>query len=162
MNVIWRTYLRFLKPLGQRRTNPCGVPRERVTARYRILTLILAALVPACAMAQTPPAGPIELRKQTFSEELYWAKAYDSGQRLCNRQLANRLERKFNRRFSARIARLAAYYERIYGPDPDVIATTECIRPQGGMFDIRTHFDSFEQKLSSLERRFYPPVKRNR
>jgi hypothetical protein len=114
-----------------------------------ILALMLAAVQAGALEAGAGSPG-------NLAEDLFYASMAASGSKLCDRTLAARLQRRFARRYRARIARLMASHESRFGRDPAFIVTSDCRRP-AKTYDQEREFRRFEPKLRELEGRYGAP-----
>ena len=94
---------------------------------------------------------------RSLSEVLYYKSLRATGADLCDRDVALRQQRQFDRRFGQRIATLKRSYEAIHGADPgfDIILTCRRIpNPAEARRDFLEAMDRFEQTLRELEQRY--------
>jgi hypothetical protein len=117
--------------------------------------IVLAGLLTAAPIhrANGEPAVPGNL-----GEELYYASASASGNRLCDRERSARYGMQFARRYGSRTSALMRVHVDHFGPDPAFIFITSCIRWSGSSrAQDRQHaraMRAFEPILRNLERRF--------
>ncbi|MBB5714154.1 hypothetical protein [Sphingomonas aerophila] len=102
------------------------------------------------AQSLMPPA-------QRLSERLFYAGLYQQGAISCDRRIAKRQQREFDRRFGTRIAALKRKDTAKWGADPgfDAIALGQCSRPTESVSaKFETALQKFALDLSAIEREY--------
>lgn len=106
-------------------------------------------------------APPEEQSRENLSEIIYYASIAATGSKLCDRERSARYSAQFNRRYGERVRALQEYHVRRFGPDPDFVVLTDCIRARApGRQQDTDHaraLDRFEAVLRDLEQRFGAP-----
>lgn len=95
--------------------------------------------------------------QQSLSEALWYAAADARGTLLCDRQLAERQQKLFDKRFRKRIDSLRRSYFAKHRPDPSFDIIPVCRRSANRRLEqaqLRDALNDFEQKLLELERTY--------
>lgn len=102
-------------------------------------------------------AQSLSMPAQRLSERLFYAEPYQRGNISCDRSVAQRQHREFDRRFGARIAALRRKDAERWGADPgfDAIALGSCVRRKSNArIRFKAALRQFAAELSAIEREY--------
>ena len=109
------------------------------------------------ALALSAQAQSLSMPSQRLSERLFYAEPYQQGNISCDRSVARRQHREFDRRFGSRIAALKRKDAERWGADPgfDAIALGSCLRSKSSArIRFKAALREFAAELSAIEREY--------
>jgi len=120
-------------------------PRAMSSCATTVLLQFLAFALALCPLEQVTA----DVIRPSLSETIYFSSGIASGNRLCDRKVAERQRRKFEHLYGARIANLYRHHPETTQDQADVIHVDDCIKvtSRGALNKALIDFDATLRKI---------------